>query len=95
MESKNLSFPQMQKKPLFNALALCYLHRYLIASTLNITMTFSFQRYYMHTCAWHEMISSEDWMGYDSRNTEFSGNDCVVLDENVEVRIQAQNRWLN
>lgn len=34
-------------------------------------------------------------MRYDSRNTEFSSNDCVVLDENVEVRIQAQNKWLN
>lgn len=34
-------------------------------------------------------------MGYDLRNIEFPINECVALDENVEVRIQAQSRWLN
>lgn len=41
------------------------------------------------------MISSEDRIGYDSIDIEFPINKCVALDDKVDTRIQAQNRWLN
>ena len=41
------------------------------------------------------MISSEDQIGYDSRDIEFPINKCAALDDKVDMRIQAQNRWLN
>lgn len=39
------------------------------------------------------MISSEEWMDYDSRNTEFPCNEWVVLNDNAEVIIQTLDSW--